>query len=268
MLKRISPSMIVALIALFFALTGGAVAAQKYVLTSTKQIKPGVLDDLRGKAGPKGDRGPTGPQGAAGPVGPMGPAGPQGAAGGPGAAGAQGAQGVPGPGMTVHTYSLPDKTISPSAIPASEWDNNNLGSPWTPSSWQRVGSAGGYTYSIACGNSTPYAYSSDWFRPKYQTTALAKIEGNSVASESAGSGSASAVDQYEPVYPTPPADPSQPADPPTWKYVNTAQYPWDWTGETVSTFSRADGQVLKLWGRTKVTKDGCTVSDLKLYVWS
>ena len=42
MRKHLTPAMIVSLIALFFALTGGAFAAQHYVLTSTKQIKPSV----------------------------------------------------------------------------------------------------------------------------------------------------------------------------------------------------------------------------------
>ena len=33
-------------------------------------------------------------------------------------------------------------------------------------------------------------------------------------------------------------------------------------------FSRTDGQLVKLWGRIKVTENACSVSDLKLYVWS
>ena len=45
-----SPSMAIALAALFFALGGGAVAAieHHYVITSTKQIKPSVLKKLKG----------------------------------------------------------------------------------------------------------------------------------------------------------------------------------------------------------------------------
>ena len=53
MRKHLSPAMIISLIALFFALTGGAFAAQRYIITSTKQIKPSVLTELRGKTGPK-----------------------------------------------------------------------------------------------------------------------------------------------------------------------------------------------------------------------
>lgn len=287
MLKRISPSMIVALIALFFALTGGAYAANKYVITSTKQIKPSVLAQIKGRDGTNGVNGANGASGtngspgaavtngatgakgdtgATGAQGPMGPAGPQGVAGAPGA---QGPQGVPGPSMTMHTYTLPDKTISPAAIPASDWSSSpaNPGfGTWTPASWATVGSAGGYTYSIAWGDAKPYAYSSDWSRPKYRTEARGKIEGNDIASESGGGGSASASDQYQQVY----HPGANPGDPPTYtyEYTGTSQYDVDWSGEITSTFSRTDGQVLKLWGHVKVTENACTVSDLKLYVWS
>ena len=44
-------------LALVFAMTGGAYAAKKWVITSTKQIKPSVLKQLTGKAGPGGPPG-------------------------------------------------------------------------------------------------------------------------------------------------------------------------------------------------------------------
>jgi hypothetical protein len=62
-------------IALVFAMSGGALAATHYIITSKKQIKPSVLAQLKGNAGP------AGPAGSAGPTGPTGPAGLPGAAG-------------------------------------------------------------------------------------------------------------------------------------------------------------------------------------------
>ncbi len=70
-----SPAMVVALLALFFALGGSALAAKHYLLSSTKQIAPSVLKKLKGNAGAKGLTGPTGAQGPAGPQGAQGAAG-------------------------------------------------------------------------------------------------------------------------------------------------------------------------------------------------
>jgi hypothetical protein len=82
---------VISVIALVFAMTGGAYAAKKYVITSPKQIKPTVLKTLKGK------RGPRGPAGVAGTAGPQGPAGAPGAKGDKGDTGAQGPQGGQGP---------------------------------------------------------------------------------------------------------------------------------------------------------------------------
>jgi hypothetical protein len=93
--KRIhlSPTTVIATLALVFAMTGGAYAAKKYLITSTKQISPSVLKSLQGKAGPAGANGPAGP---AGPQGPAGGTGGKGENGKEGAAGKNGENGKPG----------------------------------------------------------------------------------------------------------------------------------------------------------------------------
>jgi hypothetical protein len=62
--------------ALVFAMSGAAVAANHYLIKSTSQISPKVLAQLKGKSGPAGPAGPAGETGAAGARGPAGPAGP------------------------------------------------------------------------------------------------------------------------------------------------------------------------------------------------
>jgi hypothetical protein len=74
-------------VALVFAMSGGAYAASKYLITSTKQISPKVLKVLAGKPGAKGVGG------AAGPAGPAGAKGETGATGKEGPAGKDGANG-------------------------------------------------------------------------------------------------------------------------------------------------------------------------------
>lgn len=81
-------------LALVFAMTGGALAAKKYLITSTKQVSPKVLAALKGRAGKQGPAGPAGPQGPAGPVGPQGLAGKEGAKGENGKAGENGKEGA------------------------------------------------------------------------------------------------------------------------------------------------------------------------------
>ncbi len=57
--RRMSYANVAATMALVFAMSGGALAAGRYLITSTKQISPKVLKALEGKAGPKGATGAT-----------------------------------------------------------------------------------------------------------------------------------------------------------------------------------------------------------------
>jgi hypothetical protein len=117
---RINATTVLAVLALVFAMTGGAYAAKKYLITSTKQISPSVLKQLQGKAGAagapgaagvqgaQGPAGPAGPAGSGGPKGETGPAGAKGEKGATGAAGATGAKGATGAsGATGFTETLP-----------------------------------------------------------------------------------------------------------------------------------------------------------------
>ncbi|HEY5261420.1 MAG TPA: hypothetical protein VIJ33_04865, partial [Solirubrobacteraceae bacterium] len=85
--RRFTYANVALTLALVFAMTGGAYAAKRYVITSTKQIGPTVLKQLRGKAGPAGPEGKQGPAGANGKDGAQGPAGANGKEGASGANG-------------------------------------------------------------------------------------------------------------------------------------------------------------------------------------
>jgi hypothetical protein len=112
--KRVTPATVIATCALVFAMSGGAYAANKFLITSTKQISPKVLKSLQGKAGARGATGAQGPAGAAG-AGSPGSQGPAGAAGAKGDTGASGTPGEPGaPGTN-----------------GKNGTNGKEGSPWT-----------------------------------------------------------------------------------------------------------------------------------------
>jgi hypothetical protein len=89
--RRPSPAMLIAVLALFMAMGGSALAAHHYLINSTRQINPRVLKALKGRRGDTGRRGPLGP------VGPNGPRGPQGKEGPSGKEGKPGKTGEPGP---------------------------------------------------------------------------------------------------------------------------------------------------------------------------
>ncbi len=78
---RPRPTTIIACLALFLSLGGGAWAAGKYIITSKSQIKPSVLEQLSGDRGPKGAQGIQGNPGSQGSQGIQGVQGIQGAPG-------------------------------------------------------------------------------------------------------------------------------------------------------------------------------------------
>jgi Collagen triple helix repeat (20 copies) len=86
---------------------GGALAASHYLIKSTKQISPKVLNALKGKAGPTGAQGKAGPTGAQGKEGPVGKEGKQ---------GAEGREGLEGLGAiefrTVTSAGAPGKVLA------------------------------------------------------------------------------------------------------------------------------------------------------------
>lgn len=106
-LRRPSPALIVACVALIVAL-GGTATAASVAIRSSAQIAPGVIQksDLStralrsltktGPAGPAGAAGQPGADGTTGPAGPRGDTGPQGERGAEGPAGATGPQGQAG----------------------------------------------------------------------------------------------------------------------------------------------------------------------------
>lgn len=78
MRSRLTYANVAATLALVLAMSGGAYAASRYLINSTKQINPKVLRKLRGARGALGPIGPTGPQGVTGHEGPKGVKGAQG----------------------------------------------------------------------------------------------------------------------------------------------------------------------------------------------
>jgi hypothetical protein len=96
MRRHLSYANVAATLALVFAMSGGALAANSYLINSTKQINPKVLKKLKGNAGKVGANGAAGATGAAGPQGAGGKEGPQGKEGGPGKEGTPGKEGKEG----------------------------------------------------------------------------------------------------------------------------------------------------------------------------
>jgi hypothetical protein len=118
--KRPPVATVIALVALVVALGGTAVAASRYIITSTHQIKPSVLRVLHGR------RGIAGPQGRPGVPGVAGQAGKQGLPGGSGPAGPQGENGANG--VTARVRGI--GSVTSLTEPASASDSLS-GGQWT-----------------------------------------------------------------------------------------------------------------------------------------
>ena len=94
--RHLSYANIAATLAVLFSMSGGALAAKHYLITSTTQISPKVLKKLTARAGPTGPTGTTGPVAKEGSPGKRGPAGAEGSSGKTGPAGAEGSPGKTG----------------------------------------------------------------------------------------------------------------------------------------------------------------------------
>lgn len=116
-------SIVVAGIALVVALmvASGGYAARRYLITSSRQIKPGAIGY---KSLNKHTRKLISHHGARGRRGPAGPAGPAGAAGPPGSQGPAGAQGPSGANAVAQSAGLVAWTYDPSLISGSIADNS------------------------------------------------------------------------------------------------------------------------------------------------
>jgi hypothetical protein len=118
--RRVSFVHVGLVVVLVFVMSGGAYAAGKFLITSTKQIKPSVLAQLKGKVGKTGPAGLVGPRGAVGPAGAQGSAGAagKGEKGEKGERGEKGEAGVQGTaGVTGFTKTLPSKETE-----TGEWE--------------------------------------------------------------------------------------------------------------------------------------------------
>jgi hypothetical protein len=117
---RLTYANVAATLALVFAMGGSAVAATHYLITSTKQISPKVLKELKvaGKPGPAGATGASGAGGAQGAPGANGTNGTNGEPGTKGETGPKGETGNAG-GPAAHWNKVIAKAGESSANPAT-----------------------------------------------------------------------------------------------------------------------------------------------------
>jgi hypothetical protein len=123
---------VAATLALVFAMSGGAYAAGKYLITSTKQISPKVLKALTGKTGPAGPAGKAGANGAPGAQGEKGAAGTNGTNGSNGQNGESVTNTVLARGATCKEGGAEFKVGPGAATHVCNGEKGKEGSPWTP----------------------------------------------------------------------------------------------------------------------------------------
>jgi hypothetical protein len=124
--KRLSYANVALTLALVFAMSGGAYAASRYVITSTKQIKPSVLKQLKGATGATGAPGATGAKGETGPAGLAGSPGKEGAPG-TGKEGAPGKEGKEGPEGKEGSPWTAGGTLPPGKTEKGQWIASSQG---------------------------------------------------------------------------------------------------------------------------------------------
>lgn len=157
---------LVAVLVGVLSITSGAFAAHHYLITSSSQIKNGVvrISDLTpaarkallGQKGSKGIAGPQGLAGAQGPKGDAGAAGAQGPKGDPGAPGKNGMDGKPGFSPTAfgpYASDSPDSSICGNDWATDEMDRSYVVYPQLDGSFLVAETFTNGTFTTVAGNS-------------------------------------------------------------------------------------------------------------------
>jgi hypothetical protein len=203
--RRLTYANVVFTLALVFAMSGGAYAASRYVITSTKQISPKVLKALAGKNGAAGAVGAQGAPGAAGAAG---------AAGGKGEAGTNGTDGTDGANGTSVTSKTLAKGNANCEAGGSEFTaaegkktyacSGKEGSPWTdggvlPSEQSEKGEWAASFNAVKGGTLAEQIYAPISFTIPLQETSAAHVieEGDKGAGGGSGCPATSSVETPE-----------------------------------------------------------------------